>query len=335
MTFLCHRNCAHCYEDRFHPYYGEELAAVLEESRSCFPKIISNFPDRMTYFIPGDPVERTGRIILAGGEILLPAVRETVLYPGLELLHRKYKNAGGIELIVQTTGDIVTADIVRELLQRHVNVLSVSGLDAFHAGLEEESAREALKAKLTRMFTDQGMAPFPATPNRKPFTPGDGPYFSFFGATPESWIGKIWPRGRAHANELSTATLADNFCNGWSGGLNFLAYRHAGSEVSVEPNGNVYPCCMKTRLAIGNLREEKLENILARLAGNPVYQAISKGRPEQMGLSHGWSVDRFLEASETTLPSGRVYRNLCVGCDAFHSEVLMTQQSPLVTLNAG
>ena len=49
-----------------------------------------------------------------------------------------------------------------------------------------------------------------------------GPLYSFFGATPDSWIGKLWPRGRAWQNNLSQATLADNFCNRWSGGLNFL-----------------------------------------------------------------------------------------------------------------
>jgi len=119
-----------------------------------------------------------------------------------------------------------------------------------------------------------------------------------------------------------TATLADNFCNGWSGGLNFLQYRHRGSEVSVEPGGNVYPCCMKTVLPIGNLLEEKLEAILDRLIGNPVYEAISMGHPERMGISHGWSVERFLERSKVTLASGRTYQNLCVGCDAFHREVL-------------
>jgi hypothetical protein len=41
-----------------------------------------------------------------------------------------------------------------------------------------------------------------------------------------------------------------------------------------------------------------------------------------MGLSHGWSVERFLERSEGLTPKGDSYRNLCLGCDAFHEEVL-------------
>ena len=148
----------------------------------------------------------------------------------------------------------------------------------------------------------------------------------FFGAQPDSWIGKLWPRGRAFENELSTAEITDNFCNRWSGGLNFLQYRYSGSEVSVEPNGNVYPCCVKTKAPIGSLLEEPLEAMLDRLVGNPVYEAIAMGHPERMGLTHGWDLDTFLEKSTITLPSGRVYQNLCIGCDRFHEEVLIPLQ---------
>jgi len=335
MTFLCHRQCPHCYEDRFRPYYGDELERVVSESRSNFQRIIGNFPERMTYLDIEDELrEKPGRVILAGGEILLDPVRESVLYPALEQVYEKYRDNGGVHLVVQTTGDVLNEAILRNLLDLHVHVVSVSGLDAFHAGLEKQSAREALKGKLTPMFLAHGMEPLPAAPNRTGYGDEQHRYFSFFGATPDSWIGKIWPRGRAQINELSTATLADNFCNAWSGGLNFLQYRHSGSEVSVEPNGNVYPCCMKTQLAIGNLLEERLETILDRLVGNPVYEAISMGHPERMGVSYGWSVDKFLEKSKITLSGGRVYQNLCIGCDAFHREVLMGQRTQLVSISA-
>jgi Iron-sulfur cluster-binding domain len=150
----------------------------------------------------------------------------------------------------------------------------------------------------------------------------DGPLFSFFGATPDTWIGKLWPRGRAWSNNLSTATLADNFCNRWSGGLNFLNHRYAGSEVSIEPNGDVFPCCIKTKLPIGNLLEDDLLEILESLVGDPAFEAINAGKPERMGLAHGWSVEDFIAKSATTTPSGERYQNLCIGCDRFHEEVL-------------
>ena len=90
-----------------------------------------------------------------------------------------------------------------------------------------------------------------------------------------------------------------------------------------EPNGNVYPCCIKTKMALGSLLNEKLDDILHRCSGNPVYEAISMGHPQRMGIQSGWSVEKFLEKSKIVLPSGRVYQNLCVGCDRFHEEVLM------------
>src|SRR5262249_6732013 len=287
-----------------------------------------NFPDRMTYLDIADQLrERIGRIILAGGEILLDPVRESVLYPALDQIYCKYKDQGGVQLIVQTTGDILNPRILRELLDHHVTVVSVSGIDAFHAGLDTAEAQDAFQGKLKRLFLELGLKPYPATPYRKGYGEGDGPFFSFFGATPDSWIGKIWPQGRAMANELSTATLSDNFCNAWSGGLNFLQYRLSGSEVSIEPNGNVYPCCRKTAHAIGNLLEEKLEPMLERLIGHPVYEAISMGHPERMGIAHGWSVETFLEKSTITLASGRPYHNLCIGCDAFHREKLVSRDT--------
>jgi len=337
MCWQCHRRCAHCYEDRFRPYYGKELERVVVEAREASPTIIANLPERMTFLDPADPDpdgtfrEKRGRIILAGGEILHKAVREPVLYPALELIYRKYRDAGGVDIIVQTTGDLLDDRIVAELLERHTDKISVSGLDAFHEGLEREESRTALREKLTRMFEshdmilDDGSGPLPVEASRSTAA------FSFFGATPDSWIGALWPRGRAQENELSTATLDDNFCNRWSGGLNFLQYRLAGSEVSIDPEGNVYPCCIKTRKALGRLQEEPLDRILDRLTGDPVYEAISMGHPERMGIVHGWTVEKFLEKSTITLPSGRRYRNLCVGCDAFHDEVLMEQRE-LVTI---
>ncbi len=325
MTYLCHRSCVHCYEERFRPYYGEELAAVVGQSQANFARILANLPARMQYrdWAHADLPWRTGSVILAGGEILLEAVREPVLYPGITQLRAKYAEAGGVKIIVQTTGDLLTPKIAAELRERGVWMVSVSGIDAFHQGLESGEAQEAARRKITGILRGAGFEAVTqvAAESREPAD--DGHYFHFFGATPDMWIGKLWPRGRAWRNSLSTAGVADNFCNQWSGGLNFLQMGHAGSEVSVDPEGNVYPCCVKTKKAIGNLLVEPLEEILGRLVGNPVYEAISMGHPERMGVAHGWSVEKFLEKSQAVLPDGRAYRNLCIGCDAFHDEVLM------------
>jgi hypothetical protein len=336
MTYLCHRTCHHCYEDRFRPYYGADLQRVVEESAANYPRIIENFPDRMAYLdfndcdpLTGAPREKEGRIIIAGGEVLLAPVRERALYRALDLLNQKY--SGQVKLIVQTTGDLVTEKIVDELLAHDIWQISVSGIDHHHDGMESETAQKKLVDKLTGIFASRGM-------EFKPLVTGGGGkadsgkrYFSFFGATEDAWIGPLWTRGRAQQNEISSATLKDNFCNRWSGALNFLQYRYQGSEVSVEPNGNVYPCCIKTKAPIGNLLAEKLEAILDRLAGNPVYEALSMGRPERMGITHGWPVEKFIEASTIRLPSGKLYQNFCVGCDKFHEEVLI----PAINQGAG
>jgi MoaA/NifB/PqqE/SkfB family radical SAM enzyme len=329
LTWLCHRKCEHCYEDRFHPYYGEELDAVVAESKANFAGVIANLPERMTYLDTARPKpgggfeEGIGRIVLSGGEVLLEQIREPVLYPAMDMFMEKYRDTGGARLIIQTTGDLVTEKIVSELLEHGAWTISVSGLDSHHKGMETVEARDRLRDKLTNIFESFGMERFDRIGDHIGDPRTNGHYFHFFGATEDSWIGPLWPRGRAHENEISTATLADNFCNRWSGGQGFLDRKHAGSEVSIDPTGNVYPCCIKTKLPVGNLLQDKLDTILDRHVGNPVYEAISMGHPERMGLSHGWSVADFLEKSRTITASGKEYRNLCIGCDRFHDEVLM------------
>jgi hypothetical protein len=328
MSWACHRRCKHCYEERFRPYTGAELGSVVGEAVGNFPRIIDHFPERMTYLDLEHPdpdgrlPERVGRIIVSGGESLVDPIREQVTYPVLERLTARYRDQGGVKLVVQTTGDLVTDRIVDDLLERGTWLVSCAGLDDYHVGMEGQAKQDALTERLSRMFEAHGMRRSGLSAPRRQWHEEDGPLYSFFGATPDSWIGKLWPRGRAWQNDLSTATIADNFCNRWSGGLNFLQHRYSGSEVSVEPTGDVYPCCLKTKLPVGNLLEDNLIDILDSLAGDPVYEAISMGHPERMGIQHGWSVDTFLEKSATVTPAGHTYRNLCIGCDRFHEEVL-------------
>ncbi|MCZ6846009.1 MAG: SPASM domain-containing protein [Alphaproteobacteria bacterium] len=327
MTWLCHRRCVHCYDARFRPYVRGALDKVVGESTSCMARIIDNLPERMTYRDREHPnpdgtySELPGRIILAGGEVLLDPVREVLLYPAIERLVAKYKDVGGVRVIVQTTGDRITEKILDEMLERGIWRVVVSGMDEFHVGHEGDK-RLPLIEKLEAMFEAAGMAPSGRRADDNDWMGEEGPVYSIMGATPDTWIGEIWPRGRAWENELSTAGIADNFCSRWSGGLNFMNHGWSGSEVSIEPNGNLFPCCIKTKAPLGNLTEERLTDILDSLAGHPVFEAINAGRPERMGLTYGWDVERFLAESSTETPSGKPYRNLCIGCDRFHEKVL-------------
>ena len=104
--------------------------------------------------------------------------------------------------------------------------------------------------------------------------------------------------------------------------MGFLQHGLDGSEVSIEPDGSLYPCCVKTKLPLGSLLEDPLTDILDSLRDEPAYRAIDAGAPERMGLAYGWSTDAFVESARTVTPAGRSFQNLCIGCDALHAQVL-------------
>jgi MoaA/NifB/PqqE/SkfB family radical SAM enzyme len=324
LCWACHRRCPHCYEDRFRPYVREALAAVIAEAEATWPRVLPNLPNSMLFRDPAAPEAppRQGRIILAGGEVLLEEVRRRVTLPVMAAIAERYAARGGVKIVVQTTGDLLTPEVVRELLAQGVWMISVAGVDDYHAGLEGADRQAALVARLSAMMEAEGMRRAEAAVTERGRLDAPGPVFSFFGATPESWIGKLWPRGRAWANGLSTATLADNFCARWSGAKNFLRHGWAGSEVAIDPAGNVFPCCLKTAEPMGNLTEEPLVGILEDLAADPAFRALDRGEPDRMGEADGWSAERFRARSHARTPQGQEYANLCLGCDAFHREVL-------------
>ena len=327
MCWACHRKCRHCYEDRFRPYVREDLEAVVSEAERNFPRIVANLPPRLTYLDQADAradgsfPEKGGRIILSGGESLIDPVRERVTYKVIEALQQKYRGQD-VKIVVQTTGDVLTDAIVDDLLARGAWMISIASVDDFHVGLEGPDRQKAFVDRTSALLERHGMRRSGISSATRKWHEEAGPVYSFFGATPDAWIGKLWPRGRAWQNGLSTATLEDNFCNRWSGGLDFLRHAYNGSEVSVEPDGSVYPCCIKTKLPVGSLLEDNLIDILDSLAGVPAYEAITMGHPERMGLGYGWTEEDFIARSATTTPQGKPYRNLCIGCDRFHEEVL-------------
>jgi hypothetical protein len=211
------------------------------------------------------------------------------------------------------------------MLSRGVTTIAIASIDDYHVGMKGERKFRFMD-KVRAMMAEKGVrevslgggkseklkSPDPAA------RPQNGePTFLFFGAQPDLWIGELWPRGRAWANGLSNAGYETNFCARWSGGKNFLKMHQAGSEIAIEPDGSIYPCCLKTRAPLGSLAEERLEDILESVATLPAIEALNAGDPEGMGLAQGWSREMFRDKSVALDGKGREVANGCLGCDRY------------------
>jgi hypothetical protein len=284
----CNQRCCHCYNDSEPGAPG----LTLEQASVC----VTNLPD------PDDvPVDR---IILSGGEVL---VWPELLFHTLRELHGRYTER--TDLYVQTNGDLLDPPMLERLLDHHVKRIDVSSMDKFHP----KSTRDR-RGYLTDLFESHGMVSADAVEGPSGGSPRERarPVYCFWGATPEMWIGPLWPRGRARrggSKHVSRAGPEHRFCAMWSGAIHFLNYREAGSEVNLQL-GDVYPCCPMTAKPIGSVLVEPLIEILDRCARHPVFRALNEGRPEAMGECFGISEAQGFERS-------RELGNHCLWCDEF------------------
>ncbi len=295
----CNQRCAHCYND------SKPGAPGL--ARDEVSRCVDHLPD------PADvPVER---IILSGGE---PLVWPELLFHALDALWERY--AAGTLLCVQTNGDSLDAAMLDALGAHHVRRVDVASMDAFHHKrcLQRRDGLEALL--VSRGFEASPLAPSAESRRAHPELPEKT--YSFWGASPGTWIGPLWPRGRAQKNGLTKAGPEDRFCAGWSGARGFLDYRAQGSEVNIQL-ADLYPCCPMTAAPAGNLLDEPLLTILDRLAEEPVFQKLNEGNPEAMGETLG------IDAAHGVARSQEL-GNHCRWCDEFftrHAPTLLRQDS--------
>jgi hypothetical protein len=79
-----------------------------------------------------------------------------------------------------------------------------------------------------------------------------------------------------------------NFCAILSGGRGFLGGTELPQEISIQL-WKINPCCPGTLHPMGDARVEKVSEVLGRVAGSAVLQAINQGDPYGMGESIGIS----------------------------------------------
>lgn len=335
LSYACHRRCAHCYDDRFRPYVREDFRRVVDEGAAAYQAIIAHLPDDMSWANETGVRSRT-LLVMAGGELLIDGVREALYYPALDAISARW-GAKAPKLALQTTGDVLDARRLDELLGRGVSSIAIASIDDYHVGMAGE-ARLPFMDTIRTLMASRGVrevelaAPKDErlrTPKISAADADDGPTFVFFGAQPDLWIGELWPRGRAFTNGLSNASYEVNFCARWSGAKNFLKVGKAGSEVAIAPDGSVYPCCLKTKAPLGNLTEERLEDILASVATLPAIRALDDGDPEGMALQDGWSRQMFRTRSAAIDGKGRRVENMCFGCDRYFEEKLGAELAAL------
>ncbi|VTT99558.1 radical sam partial : Uncharacterized protein OS=Fibrisoma limi BUZ 3 GN=BN8_03264 PE=4 SV=1: Radical_SAM: Fer4_12 [Gemmataceae bacterium] len=278
----CNQRCPHCYN---HSGPGAPGLTADEVTR-C----VESLPDSGR--VPID------RIILSGGEVL---AWPDLLFHTLDRLRTRY--GGFVKLMVQTNGDLLDGGMLDRLLAAGVCRIDIASMDQYHP-----KATIRRRGLLEDLFRSRKLSPAEGLAGDTAANAGRGT-FAFWGAIEGTWIGPLWPRGRAMQKGLSKAGPEHRFCSDWSGAKGFLDYGQPGCEVNIQL-ADVYPCCPMTCRPIGSLLTESLVGMLDRCAAHPVYRALNEGRPEKMGEYLGLSEEYGEQRT-------RELGNHCLWCDEF------------------
>ena len=297
----CNQRCRHCYNDSEPGAPGLTLDEVT--------LAVSNFPDPAK--VPVD------KFMLSGGEVL---VWPELFFHTLATISARYGNRP--ELMIQTNGDLLDEPTLVKILDHGVSRVSVASQDDYHLPRSKQR-----RQYLEDLFVAHGLG----TSDWPEFRPPENrqPLYSFWGATPDMWIGKLWPRGRARHYNLSQAGPDDNFCGNWSGAKDFLNYHEQSCQLALQL-ADVYPCCPMTCRPIGSALTENLIDMLDRCAKHPAYRALNEGKPEKMGEYLGLSEDHgFRRSAELG--------NHCLWCDEFFTQHApdLLHQAPSKTARQG
>lgn len=282
ITHNCNDRCDHCYNSS----RPKAVELTFDEAAA----VIAHFP-------PKDDAPL--RIILSGGE---PLVNRKLLYFCLDALYEKYGDA--VQYMLQTNGDLLTPEILDEILAHHITRIDIASLDRFHKhkGARAELLKSMMEAK--GMIFDNEGALISKTRLTKPTLT-----FSMWGANDDFWIGGNWARGRAIQKNVMLQNPLHNFCAIPSGAKGFAGKAGVMQEIAIQLY-NLYPCCPGTRMPIADLRYDNLNAAIARVMAHPMWQALNDGEPFKMGLYKGISED---DAQLRAMALG----NICLWCDEF------------------
>jgi len=247
--------------------------------------------------------ESAGRIILTGGE---PLTERPKLYAILDALQKKYK--GKTQIMLQTNGDLLTEKRLDKLIEKGITRFDIASIDRFHKHKGERLEQ------LRKLFDSRGVDGSASGPLiQKENYLHDFPLsWGYWGAFEDMWLGGNWARGRALDHDIWKKDGNHNFCAVVSGAIGFLeGSNDIPNEISIQL-WKINPCCPGTKDPLGDARKEKVTDVLARFADNPIFQKLNEGDPYSMGESVGVSEDyarnRAIEL-----------KNVCKWCDEFFS----------------
>ncbi len=284
FTQLCNDKCDHCYN-----MSGPQGSRISEED--CLA-IIENLPHKVD------------RMILSGGE---PLAEKKKLYLILDRLKAKYGNE--TQIMLQTNGDLLTGEILDQLIEKGVTRFDIASIDRYH-----KKAGGRLM-ELADLFESRGVN----GDEKDPLVKKDNYLHSYplswgyWGASEEMWLGGNWPRGRAFQKNIWLKNPDHNFCSILSGGIGFLS---GGDEIPQEISIQLWkinPCCPGTKEALGDARSERISTVLAALAGNPIFEKINEGNPLAMGESIG------ISEAHAKKRCGEL-KSVCLWCDEFFDQ---------------
>jgi hypothetical protein len=279
FTQRCNDACAHCYN------MSGPNGATLSLAE-CMA-IVGNLP------------ERIDRLILSGGEPLVELEKLRAILDALAP-----RRAAGTQLMLQTNGDLLTPELLDELLGRGITRIDVASIDRLHR--ERGERRERLAA----LFRSRGMQDDATEPlvSRDDYLKR-GASFGFWGATDDVWLGGNWPRGRALATGLWRRDGDHNFCAILSGARGFLGGTELPQEIAVQL-WRVHPCCPGTAVELGDARRERVADVLRVAASDPAWQRLNEGDAYGIGESVGVSAEHGHRRA-------RELGSVCLWCDEF------------------